>query len=165
MADDDVPLVVGGVLALVAIFALGHPSAGSSGTGTSSGTSTTAQSSSTATLVSTSTLPKCTRVERVRSRDGRSYTEFPVSASRSRDCSLGRGDVGAGVTALQRGLSLCMHESVPVDGVYGASTARAVAHAGQVGGGTRAWYQPSAERHMNWPWYSSATTAFTGQCS
>jgi hypothetical protein len=58
-----------------------------------------------------------------------------------------------------------MHEVLTVDGIYGPVTARAVAHAGQVSGGSSALYQPSAERHLNWPWYSSTTTAFTGRCS
>jgi hypothetical protein len=164
MADDDAPLIIGTIIALAAIFALNHPGS-SSPASSSSRSSSTTHSSSTATLTSASTFPKCTRVQRLSSRDGKEYTEFPTSASRSRNCILGRGDVGPAVTALQRGLSLCMHEPLTVDGVYGPTTARRVSHAGQVAGGSSAFYQPSAERHLNWPWYSSSTTAFAGHCS
>jgi hypothetical protein len=168
MADDDAPLIIGAIIALAAAYALGHGGTSSTPTSSSSTHVTTTAAthpSSSATHSSLSKFPKCTRVQSLRSVNGSSYTQFPTSSSWSRDCTLGRGDVGPAVTALQRGLSLCMHEPVMVDGIYGASTARAVSHAGQVGGGSQAWYQPSAERRITWPWYSSATTAFTGHCS
>jgi hypothetical protein len=166
MADDDAPLIIGGIIALAAIFALAHGGSSSSASASSGGSSSAAaRPASTATLTSASTLPKCTRVQSVKSRDGRTYTEFPTSATSSRDCTLGRGDVGPAVAALQRGLWLCMGQRLEPDGVYGPITARAVAKAGQVSGGSSAFYQPSAERHMNWPWFSSAAAAFTGRCS
>jgi hypothetical protein len=171
MAEDDAALVIGAVIALAAIYALGaHPSTSATASSSSTHATTTAatsttHTSTTATQGSLSTFPKCTRVQSLKSVNGTMYTQFPTSSSWSRDCTLGRGDVGPAVTALQRGLSLCMHESVTIDGIYGPDTARAVSHAGQVGGDSQAWYQPSAERRLTWPWYSSTTTAFTGHCS
>jgi hypothetical protein len=58
-----------------------------------------------------------------------------------------------------------MHQPVPTNGVYGASTGQAVADAGRVAGGSQAWYQPAAAQHLTWPWYAVSTGAFTGDCS
>jgi hypothetical protein len=163
MADDDTGLVIGVVLGLAALAALGAFHHGSS-TSRSSSTHTTTSathSASTAALTTTTTVPTCTRVVTVKSSSGASYTQYPISSAGSSHCYLKRGNTGLPVAALQRGLGLCMGQKLVADGVYGPITGNAVARVGRTG----TIYGPVTAGRMSWPWFSSTTTKFNGHCA
>jgi hypothetical protein len=108
-----------------------------------------------------SSTGRCTGLDTVTSDDGGTYAQYPVSPSNSLGCTLGPGDRGEPVAALQRALALCMHQQVTADGVYGSQTSRAVAALGGTGGG----YGPAVAKTMRWPWFSASTRSFSGRCS
>jgi hypothetical protein len=147
------PAIVLGIVAVAVVAAL---AAG----GTSSGKSASSSSDRPA-AAGPSSAGACTGLDTVTADDGRTYTQYPVSASNSLGCTAGSGDRGEPVTALQRALALCMHQKVTADGVYGSQTSRAVAALGGRDGG----YGPDVAKTMSWPWFSASTRSFTGRCS
>jgi peptidoglycan hydrolase-like protein with peptidoglycan-binding domain len=141
------------LVAIVAALAAGADSSGG-GTGGSSASDAPAAAGTTST-------GSCTSLDTVASDDGGSYVQFPVSRSNSLACTLGPGDRGETVAALQRALALCMHQKVTADGVYGSQTARAV----RALGGAEGEYGPAVAKRMTWPWLSASSRSFTGRCS
>src|SRR6478752_4215696 len=121
------PAIVLGVVAVAIVAALAA--------GGGSSKEATSSASDTPGAVGPSSAGRCTGLDTVTSGDGRSYAQYPVSSSNSLGCTLGPGDRGEPVTALQRALALCMHQQVTPDGVYGTQTSRAVAALSGRGGG------------------------------
>jgi hypothetical protein len=147
------PAIVLGVVVVAVVAALAAGGSSSREAGPSA--------SDTPAAVGPSSTGACRGLDTVTADDGRTYAQYPVSSSNSLGCTLGPGDKGEPVTALQRALALCMHQRVTADGVYGAQTSHAVAALGGSDGG----YGPKVAKTMSWPWFSASTRSFTGRCS
>jgi hypothetical protein len=155
----EAPAIVLGVVVVAAVAAL----AGAGGSSGSSGSATSSASSSSGApaVAGTTSTGACIGLDTVASGDGSTYVQYPVSASNSLGCTLGPGDRGEQVAALQRALALCMRQSVTADGVYGTRTARAVTALG----GTDGRYGPAVAAKITWPSFSASSRTFTGRCS
>jgi peptidoglycan hydrolase-like protein with peptidoglycan-binding domain len=141
-----------------------RPTTSAARTSGSTGSSTT--SSSTTGRGTTRAAVPCTRISTVRSTDGKRYRQLPVSAAGSYLCGLEPGDSGRPVMVLQQALAKCSNRTVKVDGIYGVGTRATVRgeQARQLVPARDGVYDPRTARGMRWPWFTSSTNTFTGQC-
>jgi peptidoglycan hydrolase-like protein with peptidoglycan-binding domain len=139
------------LVAIVAVLAGGAGASNDSDAGASA-------SDAPAAAGATGTGP-CSGLDTVTSDGGGIYAQYPVSGSNSLGCTLGPGDRGEPVAALQRALALCLHRKVSPDGAFGTETSRALTALGSADGS----YGPVVAKAMTWPWFSASTRSFTGR--